>query len=385
MKNQYLFQLGAMSSLCWAELQAVFPSAVLVQPHLALLESSDNLDAQATIAKLGGTVKIAQVLKQLPSSSTKEEIIAAASFLLQKDSHQKIYFALGELGRDHLEPLDSISIKEQLLEQGFKVRFAPTKRQGAGAGLLLHKKLREILVISTPERILLAQTVGVQDIDEWSRRDRGKPYANHKKGMLPPKLGRQMLNLARLPQAARIWDPFSGTGTILLEAMLMDNIATIYGSDLDSQAVSGSQQNLTWLVETSAPLLPQPFATWHCFLSNATTTTLAQLDGKKIDAIVSEPFLGKQTPREGDLANIFRGLEKLYWGCFRNWRTLLIAGAKVVLVFPKARDQRGREYHLNGLLDKLQTIGYTKCSRDLEYARPNALIRREICVFSFKG
>ena len=88
MKNQYLFQLGAMSSLCWAELQAVFPSAVLVQPHLALLESSDNLDAQATIAKLGGTVKIAQVLKQLPSSSTKEEIIAAASFLLQKDRHR---------------------------------------------------------------------------------------------------------------------------------------------------------------------------------------------------------------------------------------------------------------------------------------------------------
>lgn len=384
MQNYYLFQLGTMHSLCWSELLTFFPQAQRLNQDTALVSSDSPLELKPLLANLGGIIKIAQVWQSLPQADNQQlqDIIINH---LQSLPSEKIYFALGELGRNHLEPLDVIAIKKQLKTAGKKVRFADAKRWGVAAAVLLNRpQLHEIIIAAGEKQIVLATTQAVQDIDEWARRDRAKPYANHKKGMLPPKLARQMLNLAQLPENASIYDPFCGTGTILLEAMLDRRCQFIHGSDLDPQAVAGSQANVAWLKTTSQLLLPRSDTNINIFASNATTTTQAQLKNQLLDAIISEPFLGKQTPTEKDLPNIFRGLEKLYYGCFKNWRLLLKSGAKVVIVFPHAQG-RGEEFNLTGLLDKLQAIGYTKQSQNLEYARPGALIKREICVFDFKG
>lgn len=384
MQNLYLFQLGSMHSLCWSELLTFFPKAQRLNQSAALVSTNSPLELKPLLASMGGIIKIAQVWQSLPQADNdqlQEEIIN----YLQNLASEKIYFALGELGRDHLEPLDVIAIKKQLKAAGKKVRFADAKRWGASAALLLNRaQLQEIIIAQGEKQVVLATTKAVQDIDEWARRDRSKPYANHKKGMLPPKLARQMLNLAQLPHDASIYDPFCGTGTILLEALLDPRCAHIHGSDLDPQAVAGSQANIAWLKDTSQLLLARAEASVNIFASNATTTNRAQLQNQLLDAIISEPFLGKQTPSEKDLPNIFRGLEKLYYGCFKNWRSLLKSQATVVIVFPRAQS-RHLTFSLDGLLDKLQAIGYTKRSENLEYARPGALIKREICVFDFKG
>jgi hypothetical protein len=45
----------------------------------------------------------------------------------------------------------------------------------------------------------------------------------------------------------------------------------------------------------------------------------------------------------------------------------------------------GREsFSLDKLLDKLEGIGYTKRSHGLFYARPGAMVEREISVFSYQ-
>lgn len=384
MKNLYLFQLGSMHALCWSELLTFFPEAKRLNQSVALVSTNFPLELKPLLATMGGVIKIAQVWQSLPQADNDQlqEVIIK---YLQNLAGEKIYFALGELGRDHLEPLDVIAIKKQLKATGKKVRFADAKRWGVSAAVLLNRaQLQEIIIAQGEKEIMLATTKAVQDIDEWTRRDRAKPYANHKKGMLPPKLARQMLNLAKLPNDASIYDPFCGTGTILLEALLDPHCAHIHGSDLDPRAVAGSQANVAWLKDTSQLLLARAEASVNIFASNATTTSKAQLQNQLLDAIISEPFLGKQTPSEKDLPNIFRGLEKLYYGCFKNWRSLLKANSSVVIVFPRAQSAH-TTFSLDGLLDKLQAIGYTKRSENLEYARPGALIKREICVFDFKG
>lgn len=35
--------------------------------------------------------------------------------------------------------------------------------------------------------------------------------------------------------------------------------------------------------------------------------------GALVDCIVTEPFLGKQNPKEEDIPGMFKGLEKMYW------------------------------------------------------------------------
>ena len=59
--------------------------------------------------------------------------------------------------------------------------------------------------------------------------------------MIPPKLARTMINLAvgeNDPKSITVFDPFCGTGTILMEGLMVG--VTVMGSDLDHEAVHGA-------------------------------------------------------------------------------------------------------------------------------------------------
>ncbi|MDO5561154.1 MAG: hypothetical protein Q4G02_00015, partial [bacterium] len=103
-----------------------------------------------------------------------------------------------------------------------------------------------------------------------------------------------------------------------------------------------------------------------------------------VDFIVTEPFLGKQTPKSSELNGIFRGLEKMYWGAFRHWTQILRPGSKIVIVMPRVHADNGQVFTLDSLLDKLAALGYNKQSRELFYARPQAIVEREIAVFEYR-
>jgi tRNA (guanine10-N2)-dimethyltransferase len=59
---------------------------------------------------------------------------------------------------------------------------------------------------------------------------------------LPPKLARSLVNLSRVPRGKVLYDPFCGTGGVLLEAAAM-GIAVV-GSDLDPEMVAATKTNL---------------------------------------------------------------------------------------------------------------------------------------------
>ena len=377
----FVFILGNAPKLALAELRAVLAAEVLlVGDHYALARLPAEIDVVALQRRLGGVVKIAQVVEKLPADVDDATLLYRVSEQFLALNQEKLYLALGELGRDHREVLDVRELKTRLREHGLKVRFAECGRHGAGAALLTHQhQLQEMLVIATGEQVLLAHTRSAQTIDDWSWRDRSKPYADRRKGMLPPKLARMMVNLAGSSETERVlYDPFCGTGTVLLEAAELGGFR-LYGSDLDVKAVLGTQENLEWWqAETGRQVVSK---VWVSDVARARRT---DLEGKMVDVIVTEPFLGRQTPQPGQLANIFRGLQKLYWGAFRCWSDLLADEAQVIIVMPRVCDERGREYSLDSLLDKLADLGYNKISRELSYARADAVVRREIAVFEFR-
>ncbi len=392
---KHIFLLGSNPELSLAELKAVFPGVEFA--HLLSTIVVANLPEEITskfasavmIAKLGGTVKILTVIQEdLGEQKNAAELsrIIIAHFAGRT---QRVKLALAEIGRDHLPKIQPREIKDGLEAQGIPVRYYGDSRQGLSAAVWLHKKgIEELHVIQAKNgQLWLAQTAAMQDIDTWTLRDRAKPYADRQKGMLPPKLARIMVNLAL---GERIWkspvenadltlyDPFCGTGTVLLEAA--ESGFRLAASDLDVKAVLGTQENLAWWAEESGTS-NQVFATTQ----DVTQVKLSQIGERQLNFIVTEPFLGKQTPNPAQLDGIFRGLEKLYWGAFRQWTTLLAPQAKIVMVWPLVIPAAGkRPYHLESLIDKIKKLGYTASSKQLVYGRPGAIVHRQIWCFEYQ-
>lgn len=376
--STYLFQLGNTPELSLAELEAVYPQLSFVRLITSVVSAelqSDN-QAEEILNRVGGTIKIMKVLAEKPNAAA-EDLNNTIVELLSTES--KTQFAISELGRDHLPVIDAAEIKSLLQAQGIKARYREDSRYGLSAAILLNnKKIRELYVVQTPDTTLIAETVVVQNIDDWTNRDRNKPYSDAKKGMLPPKVARMMVNLAvGATNEGVLLDPFCGSGTILMEAMLFG--FAVIGNDQDAAAVAGTRANLDWL--SSEYSLNQDFTV---LAQDATRLNLPQK--KKVDYLVTEPFLGKPNPNPAKLPFIFTGLERLYLGAFRQWVSLLKDGASLAVVFPyveaKFKGEK-RVFSLESLIDKLQKLGYTTTSQPIRYHRPGAVVQRQIYQFKF--
>ena len=381
---QYLLQAGNTPALTLAEAQAmVDPQAQLLAAAVVTFKAQSDQAAKDVFKLLGAAVKLIKVnttLKITEQQKLEEHLLAQ----LLEDSPKNIQFSLTYLGQPDsigtTEPISLMSLKKALKEQQVKARFIEGSSRGLSAAVLLHQPVTELVVFSHEEQLLVGQTLAVQNIDHWTLKDRGKSYADRKKGMLPPKIARIMVNLALGKEMAAdtlVYDPFCGTGTVLIEAL--ERGAEVVGSDLDRQAIAGTQENLEWFAQ-QAGLKPR----FTVFQSQVAQAKLSQLPGK-VDAIVTEPFLGKPNPKPNQLPGIFKGLEKMYLGAFNQWRTLLKDGAKVVMVFPRAEIVGGQTFDLKNFVDKLPSRGYTSPVDlgTLRYARKGAIIQRDIGIFTY--
>lgn len=377
--KSYILQLGSTPQLSFAELLAVVGSEPKhLTESFVTLELNDEKSPTEFIDQLGGTIKIYEGLQVFAHDVSSEDLKkAVVAVLTEIAAGNKISFSLSEIGRDHLEHISETEIKHELRQAGIPSRYIEAPPGGLSAAVLLHRKnLVELSILHTVDSIHLLKSVSVQNIDAWTIRDRGKPYADRKRGMLPPKVARMMLNInAQYDKSEKrlVYDPFCGTGTVLIENMSLGFMSL--GSDIDEAAVRGSRENMSWAAETlGAEEVPQ------ILLADAAHA----VPTLPITAIVTEPFLGKPSPRPQQVANIFKGLEKLYLGGFRHWRSILPEDAPITIIFPRSRV--GKIVHsMTRLIDKLEELGYTTQSEPLVYARSGAVIEREIYTFIYRN
>ncbi len=385
--SQLLFQLGNTPELSIREITAVtgqtptivLPSAI-VSVEMEAISSKPQLEEKAAelMQILGGTVKIFTFVAKTAEKEEEALERLIAEHLL-KIAGGKIHFAIAELGRDHLPALNPGHIKSLLQENERTARFVDGPRGGLSAAVLTHhRNIREVVLLYVDGEHLLIETLATQSIDDWTVRDRSKPYADRKKGMLPPKLARVMVNLALattpVTEDSLLIDPFCGSGTVLIEALVRG--VSVFGSDLDTDAVVGTQKNLGWLTEE--------YQLSHSF-SVARSDAANVAPPATVTHLVTEPFLGKPKPNSTQLPNIFKGLEKQYLGAFKHWRSFLADGASLVVVFPLVElpGKTVKRFSLEDLIDKLASLGYTTHSEPVVYSRPQAIVQRQIYQFKY--
>ncbi|MEK7166105.1 MAG: hypothetical protein AAB874_04850, partial [Patescibacteria group bacterium] len=384
--RSYIFLLGKAQELCRAELFHVLKSYTIPFHEegsgngYVVVKFDSPIDSQLLLSRTGGTVKIAHLIStsQILAPELLTEIIAS------DQKKKKITFGLSVIGQEKADVVAlTKSIKNQLIKKGFQTRFVLPENTQLSSVVVQKQHVAEYILIfeNKTNRWLVGLTEATQHVDEWARRDRGRPWADPKSGMLPPKVARMMVNIAISNPITLITllDPFCGMGTILGEALLLG--WRVVGSDIHEEVMLKAKKNLDWLQSEYS----QIHFNYHMVSADATHIS-EKMHLQNLDAIVTEPYLGAPLERRGEkifqhgalvsfkeISNTMRGLEKLYIGALREWHSLLKKGGKVVIAFP-AVDVENREFSVKKTVDMCENLGYTLEQGTYPYFRPQAVV-----------
>jgi tRNA G10 N-methylase Trm11 len=379
--------LGRQPALGLAELESLYGDE-----HIQPLNDHALLDIPAeeiNFKRLGGTIKVARILTELPHTDWK----SLSRFLIEEVPGHMQYqpegkFTLGLSIYDLTVSIKAIQavlleIKKVIRRTGKPVRIVPNKVLALNSAQVLHNQLTrkgawELIYIRNGDKTYLAQTLFVQDIEAYAARDQARPARDARVGMLPPKLAQIMVNLAAGRPEARIdehWDsadglgrfmvldPFCGTGVILQEALLMGY--SVYGTDIDQRMAEYSKRNLRWLVEQ------------YPSIEGKVTVELADATSYKwpgFSCIASEAFLGRPLAKLPDavtLKQVVSDSNTIIKKFLQNLAAQAKPGRRICLAVPAWRRADGQLIRLP-LIDQLTDMGYNYL--DLQHVQRENLI-----------
>jgi len=362
--SQYVFILGHNPKLSVAEILAVLPQTKKVfETSSFFIIESEKFDCQKILQRLGGMIKIGEVIGQ----QINQKIIAEQ--LRQLKPVGKLNFGLSyyDCKKDDL----GMEVKRELHRYDIKSRLVTSKDKILSSVVVTKNKCIEFLIL---ENRWLAKTCAVQEFEEYSFRDYGRPSRDMLSGSMPPKLAKIMINLAQAPAGVTILDPFCGSGTILQEALLLGY--KVIGSDISSRAIKDTKQNLEWLSK-KFQISNFKFQIFQSDVRHLSQTI------DQVDAIVTEPYLGpplKGSENREKIEVIIDELAELYVTAFSEFRKILSSNGRIVIVFPAFR--LGKDILELPILDQIKKLGFTQLNSDkLIYSRPDQKVWRQIFIW----
>lgn len=390
----YLFIIGRNKELSIAELESSLHGVrFLKNAEAVLYKGSLPSPPQEFLDKLGGTVEVIEIIEEGIAMNRIEASIIDYLKKICSGRTGKCNFGLNVIPwRKKSSTLKFLlpRIKKTLRALGIKANFMNKDFQNVSAVFAKKQGLAEsgmnISIIDEGEgKFALGFSVALQNIDAYSKRDYGKPFRDANVGMLPPKLAQILVNLAThgamqggKEQAVKtILDPFCGTGTLLMEAMLMG--FPVVGCDSDARMVAGAQKNIEWLTKN----FPAAAGTTHKVFQKNAAAIISQEVNAKSFSIATEPHLGpplSDFPARAFLEKLMEDLGALYLAFFKNLAAWVPAGTPVVFIFPFWKNKNERTLLSGKIMGKIEALGFKK-NLSLFYDRPDQVVGREIVQF----
>ncbi len=218
-------------------------------------------------------------------------------------------------------------------------------------------------------KIFWGRTLAVQEFEDYSRRDFDRPQRDSRSGMIPPKLAKIMINLARAELDYKsknnitLLDPFCGSGTILQEAAIL-GVDKLIGGDLSKKAAEDSRQNLKWLEEYKKLKTDLEIS-----IFNSDVRKISELISESsVDLIVTEPYLGPPlTGKESEnrINQIVQELSKLYLSAFEEFKKILKKSGCVCMVWPVFYvNNKFQKNIFLPIFDKVKEMGFRQVGFD---------------------
>lgn len=240
----YLFYLGNNLKLSRWELRNLLPVAPAGESSYGISYADDVLKSVdlAAIQKRAGGVR--EIIHHTDQSFTEWDR-AIMSLRDEWIGDQKEITLLApscdEKQREHM----LLALKRYWHERtGKSLRFRLNKTYLVGNG---GNVLWWLPVPDQAGQFWLGRSITQQTVSAYAQRDYDKPARSMQRGMLPPKLAQIMINGACIGADQVLWDPFCGTGTVLVEAALM-HIPSI-GSDNETAAIRETQNNIASILD----------------------------------------------------------------------------------------------------------------------------------------
>jgi tRNA (guanine10-N2)-dimethyltransferase len=371
----FLFILGRQPEIGLAELRAVFGDAELILPQAALVPT----DVAPNINRLGSVRKVGRVIYDASGDP--------ADFLVKKLTELppgRITLGVSHYGRNASAASArkaAISLKKRLDRS---VRVLPNSEAEISDAATLGNKLGsspnkvELLVVNTGRRTIVAELIGVQNLNAYTLRDRGRPKRDARVGMLPPTLAQIMINLAAGQNNlanSTLLDPFCGTGVVLQEAALMG--LNVYGTDIEPRMIDYTRTNLDWLNQRF-------HAKTKLKLEVADATNYIWTP--PIDLVVTETYLGQPYSTAPPIEKLQQNISTcntIISKFLTNLAPQITPKTGLCIAVP-CWFVGGRTYHLP-LTHQLATFGYEQIyysgdQKPLIYRRENQIVGRELLV-----
>ncbi|HSW85087.1 MAG TPA: hypothetical protein VLF79_00535 [Candidatus Saccharimonadales bacterium] len=416
MSMQSLMVLGRQPELGLAELESLYGNGAIrkVGNKTAVVDVDPCWMA---FDRLGGSVKFCKLLTTLDVIDwylIEKYLLEVSPGFSSTMPPGKMQLGLSLIGYDTSVKrihASGLKLKRAIMKTGRPVRLIPNQDLELNSAQVKHNRLTsengwELVIVRDGRQTLIAQTIKVQDISFYAKRDRGRPKRDPKVGMLPPKLAQIIINLAvgQLPQNKlesiceipagqpipkplfnqSLLDPFCGTGVILQEALLMGY--DVNGSDIDQKMIDYSQQNiLNWLKQ------------WYEFETDA---KIEQADATndnwqkfgQIDFVASETYLGRpftSPPTSQILSQTISDCNLIIKKFLKNIYNQIAPGARLCLAIP-AWSLGTAEFRFLPLIDQISDLGYNRVSfehsrdQDLIYYRKGQIVARQLLVITRK-
>lgn len=379
--------LGRQPQIGLAELESLYGALTLTPVG----STAALVDADLSLPRLGGTVKLAKPIAELPTTDWKKLSHYIAGDVVERlnqlpEGKLKLGLSLYGISASAQQVFRcGLELKKVCRTQARSMRFVAGTRPALNSAQVLHNQLTgplgiELCLVKNGSKTWLAQTIAVQDVDDYARRDFGRPKRDAFVGMLPPKLAQIMLNLTKSSDSAQILDPFCGTGVLLQEAALRGN--SVYGTDVSEKMVRYTRDNLHWLQDTYNIRFEKFFE-----VADATNHTWRQ----PLEHVICETYLGQPLsglPSPLKLGEIMSTCNIIIEKFLKNIQGQLPVGSRHCLAVPAWRT--GKTFKHLPLLDHLEKLGYNRIRfkhvrpEDLIYHREDQIVARELLVITVK-
>ena len=389
---KYVAIAGRQPLISLAEIQALYDKAArLVGKKLVFFEIDEDGEENISpdINRLGGSLKLGRFFDT--------DFSKLAKFLATTHPEGKITLGISDFSKQKKSGLakqKSMELKRNLAKMRRSVRVITSNEPEISSATAHHNQLGEkagcFEIFLIDREIYLS--LGTQNITAYTERDQARPARDAKVGMLPPKLAQILINLCgKLPEEARVLDPFCGTGVVLQEAAIMGYVP--YGTDLNERMVEYSKKNLSWLFnernQKRFKLLSSLIQKKDQILNAISVGDATSFTWEgEIDAVAFEGYLG--APMSKPPVDIKFKTEKakcreIAMGFLKNITPQIKSGTPVVMALPAWLRENGKYVGLN-ILDEIQEMGYNfekfqdLSQSDLLYYREGQIVAREIIV-----
>ncbi len=380
--QNYVSLLGRQPELSIAELEQVFGHVTPLSDIAATYKSTVRPDVQ----RLGGSIKLGEIVAEFEPQEWSRLSKRIARYYADRLSsfEGKVTIGISVYGRK-VSPRDvqrtGLALKTALKQNSVSMRLIPNDDSALSTATSHHNKLGlspnkiELLIVYAKDVVLVAESLGTQNITALAARDQARPKTDAFVGMLPPKLALMMINLSGVKEG-RILDPFCGTGVVLQEAALLG--FNVYGTDLSEKMVDYSNANMQWLSEKFS------LGDVNVEAGDAVEHTWQ----KPIDAVVAETYLGQPfsaPPSPDKLDKVVKVVDVIVSKFLSNIHDQLEPGTPLCLAVPAWRSATGWFTYLP-VIKKLESLGYEwqvlkqVDTTKLTYYREDQVVARQLLI-----